>query len=756
MSLSANTSLREKKYYSTIYTFTTPLKESHGRVKVGSARRKARSAYEAAEIRIAEQSTAISSDDPPRLLEVFDVSDFCETGSAKKSISNLRNIEKDLLHKKMKAAGMWFSGDKGGTIIKDTSEWFYGKTTKEVNDTVKSLLNQMLTGIYRPENYKMRSEQQECHDKAVNHFMKGGKKFLINGKMRVGKTFITYQIVKSLSEKSYSKKPFRVLVVTYKPQVQDGWADDAETHVDFSGFKYYYAKNFDKNNPIILDSDEKVEILFASFQDLNEMKKDKWKFIKNYHFDLVTIDEQHYGSATKKATETLDAISYSRVLELSGTPLHALTSGKFLEHEIFSWTYSDEQRKRWAEKYDNWKTEVYRWLPEMNFMVFKISDEAKAQCRFYTKEEGFTVPKMFASNDGEFFIDESAVTRWTEDVWGLTGHKNKSPIRQYNSNHMVWRLSSVNSCYAMKNLLLRLGYVNHVPIVVSGLQGENLDAVKNHIKKYPKTITITCGSLMTGTTIPEWDMIFMLDSGKSPQDYFQTIFRVQSMNKAAGKEICYVVDYNPQRNLEMIYEYAFIQSTINNKSVQKNISEFLDFAPIMDHTGNKPVRKNIEDVLDAIAHSSTAIENFRSGLNIDISVANEDVKTILMKVSSERSSERKTVVNDNGINLGKNKNITTREKNQESMTKSEISELQRKAITTIKNITNYLWVEEGEIDNINDICKLGNNEVFEEEVGISLNNFEVLCDLGFVNVKRVNQCILAFQQICKGNGILST
>ena len=736
------------QYYSVIYTYTTSLRTPKGRVKVGSARRKASSAYEAARIRIAEQSTAISSDDPAIILEVFDVNDLCETGDKSESLSNLRTLEQTFLHKNMKNKGMWFAGDQE-VDVKDTSEWFFANTVQDVVTEVKSQLNQRRHGVARPNSYTMRNEQQECHDMAVNHFTtEGSYQFLINGKMRFGKTFVSYQIVKSLAK--FFDKKFKILVLTYKPAVEAGWSEDLKSHVDFDGWEYTYAKDFNKTSPIEIGNAD-VEVLFASFQDLNNMGKDKWKNIKNYHFDMVIIDEQHYGTQTENAQKTLETISFDRILEVSGTPLHALMSGKFLDNEIYSWTYADEQRKRQLEKDAGWTTEIYRWLPEMQFMVFQISDEAKSQCSFYEDVEGFTMSKWFASNDGKTLIDEAAVTLWLEEVYGTNGHKNKSPIRQYNSDHMVWKLPSVASCTAMENLLNKLDYVKHKPLVVSGDKGADLRGVKQHINRFDKTITLTCGSLMTGTTVPEWDMIFMLDGGSSAQEYFQTIFRVQSSNAKAGKEMCYVVDYNPQRNLQMIYDYAFVQSTVNNKSVQQNITEFLDFAPIMDHTGNKPVQKNVEEVLDAIAYTSDALEKFGSGFNVNFNNVTQDVKDILNPVKQDTNSKRSAEVNNNNIELGKNKSKSSEGSTQNTIdtTVKEQRELQQKAITVVKSIPNYLWLETKKVDNINDILYINDTEMFEREVGISIEGFEKLCSSQFVNKKRVNQCILAFQQNLK-------
>jgi len=736
------------KYYTVIYTYTTSLRTPKGRVKVGSARRKATSAYEAARIRIAEQSTAISSDDPAKILEVFDVNDLCETGDKSDSLSKLRTLEQTFLHKNMKNKGMWFAGDQE-VDVKDSSEWFFADTVYDVVTEVKSQLNQKRHGVARPNSYKMRDEQQECHNMAVDHFTtEGSYQFLINGKMRFGKTFVSYQIVKSLAK--FFDKKFKVLVLTYKPTVEAGWEEDLRKHVDFDGWEYTYAKGCDKNNPVTI-GDADVEVLFASFQDLNDMDKAKWKNIKNYHFDMVIIDEQHYGTQTENAQKTLETISFDRILEVSGTPLHALMSGKFMDDEIYHWSYADEQRKRKAEMDTGWVTDIYRWLPVMKFMVFEISEKAKEQSSFYEDVEGFTMSKMYASNDGETFIDEAAVTLWLEEAYGTNGHKNKSPIRQYNSDHVVWKLPSVASCTAMENLLNKLDYVKHKPLVVSGDKGADLSGVKQHITRFDKTVTLTCGSLMTGTTVPQWDMIFMLDSGSSAQEYFQTIFRVQSSNKDAGKEMCYVVDYNPQRNIQMIYDYAFVQSTVNNKSVQQNITEFLDFAPIMDHTGNKPVLKNVEEVLDAIAHTSNALEKFGSGFNINFNNVTQDVQDTLNPVKQDANSKRSAEVNNNDIELGKNKSNPDKGGSQNTIdtTAKEQRELQQKAITLVKSIPNYLWLEIKKVDNVDDILYINNTEMFEREVGISIEGFNTLCNSQFINKKRVNQCILGFQQNLK-------
>jgi hypothetical protein len=44
--------------------------------------------------------------------------------------------------------------------------------------------------------------------------------------------------------------------------------------------------------------------------------------------------------------EKIMPISTNHYLYLSGTPFRAISSGEFIEEQIFNWTYSDEQRAK--------------------------------------------------------------------------------------------------------------------------------------------------------------------------------------------------------------------------------------------------------------------------------------------------------------------------------------------------------------------------------------------------------------------------
>ncbi|EQD26959.1 type III restriction system endonuclease, partial [mine drainage metagenome] len=83
-------------------------------------------------------------------------------------------------------------------------------------------------------------------------------RFLWNAKMRFGKTFTAYHLAKKLCAR-------RVLVLTFKPAVEDAWQTDLESHVDFDGWQYLSRSS--GSDPTQIDHKKPV-VYFGSFQDL--------------------------------------------------------------------------------------------------------------------------------------------------------------------------------------------------------------------------------------------------------------------------------------------------------------------------------------------------------------------------------------------------------------------------------------------------------------------------------------------------------
>src|SRR6185369_13170916 len=187
--------------------------------------------------------------------------------------------------------------DKGleNVVIGSSREWIRCSPA-DIKTAITELKKGLrLTGTHH-ETFLMRREQAEAvkvtHAYYVSRWsedMKAVPRFLWNAKMRFGKTFTAYQLAKKMGAK-------RVLVVTFKPAVEDAWQADLESHKDFDGWSYG-----SRNSKI--DDPRKVPrktplVYFGSLQDLLGRDaagkiKPKNEWLHEITWDLVVFDEYH-------------------------------------------------------------------------------------------------------------------------------------------------------------------------------------------------------------------------------------------------------------------------------------------------------------------------------------------------------------------------------------------------------------------------------------------------------------------------------
>ncbi len=460
---------------------------------------------------------------------------------------------------------------------------------------VKTVLTELRTGKQftgtHDQTFPMRDEQAAAVDQTYEYFQSRWQqdanavpRFLWNAKMRFGKTFTSYQLAKKLGAK-------RVLVLTFKPAVEDAWQTDLESHVDFDGWQYL-SRHSDRD-PSQID-DKKPLVYFGSFQDLlgrdkfgNIKAKNGW--IHTINWDLVIFDEYHFGAWRETAKELFEGeddanreakLEYNADLEnvnedlgvlseneveflpittraylyLSGTPFKALATGEFIEEQIFNWTYTDEQRAK--EKFAAGNPDVrnpYGALPQMRLLTYQMPDELLAIASAGEFDE-FDLNAFFsATGTGEAatFKYKSDVQKWLDVIRGgyapqaveslKTGTRPPFPYSDVRLlpylQHSFWFLPNVAACHAMANLLAEKQNVfwRDYDVVVAagataGIGLEALPPVREAIGNGfdTKTITLSCGKLTTGVTVSQWSSILMLRNLKSPETYFQAAFRVQS------------------------------------------------------------------------------------------------------------------------------------------------------------------------------------------------------------------------------------
>ena len=127
-----------------------------------------------------------------------------------------------------------------------------------------------------------------------------------------------------------------------------------------------------------------------------------------------------------------------------------------------------------------------------------------------------------------------------------------------------------------------------------------------------QTITLTCGKLMTGVTVPSWNGIFMLSNTESPEKYFQAAFRVQNPNKLKKKDPyadtgtydeiikreCYIFDFHPNRALKLVVEISSKLNTNYGEKIEYKVKDFTKFMPILAFNGNNMQELNPTEILD--------------------------------------------------------------------------------------------------------------------------------------------------------------
>lgn len=367
---------------------------------------------------------------------------------------------------------------------------------------------QKLSGTHHL-TFPMRREQAEAVNVTHAYFhsrwsedMHAVPRFLWNAKMRFGKTFTSYQLARKLGAK-------RVLVVTFKPAVEDAWQTDLESHVDFEGWQYLSKSS--GGDPRQIDR-EKPVVYFGSFQDLlgrdaagNIKPKNEW--LHEVNWDIVVFDEYHFGAWRDTAKELFEGeeaavfkkeakLEYAAGLEevnedltvlsqketeflpittkaylyLSGTPFKALATGEFIEEQIFNWTYTDEQRAKaeFATKHPG-KWNPYGALPQMRLLTYQMPDELVAVASAGEFDE-FDLNEFFAATgtgDKTQFKHKTDVQKWLDIIRGQyapkaveslkTGTRPPFPYSDARLlpylQHSFWFMPNVAACHAMANLL---------------------------------------------------------------------------------------------------------------------------------------------------------------------------------------------------------------------------------------------------------------------------------------------------------------
>lgn len=513
---------------------------------------------------------------------------------------------------------------------KKQNEWFITdletakKAIKCVKEEKTALDNKDIT--YERNPIIFRPEQKDAIKKTISQY-KVSDRMLWNAKMRFGKTLSALQVVKEM-------KFEKTIIITHRPVVSNGWFEDFEK-IFYDEKEYEFGSKTQGKSIDELIRNKSKFVYFASIQDLRGSDIVGGNFDKNdeifeIDWDFIVVDEAHEGTQTKLGKSVLEELIKSKtnihpkILELSGTPFNILTD--FNEDSIYTWDYIMEQeaKKDWELNHFG-DSNPYEELPTMNIFTYHlekyltgfmdIEDKAFNFKEFFRTWTG-DIKKDLKEKPDESQIGDFVYEKDINSFLNLITKKDDRTSYPFSTEeyrnyfkHTLWVMPGVKEAKAMSKLLKKHSIFSQFEIVnVAGDGDEEVDsrdalkAVKEAMTDNPEetyTITLSCGRLTTGVSVPEWTAVLMLSGSYSTaaSQYLQTIFRVQTPANINGKikENCYVFDFAPDRTLKMIAESVQLSArSSNNPTSELQLQKFLNFCPVIaiDNTGMKEYKVN--------------------------------------------------------------------------------------------------------------------------------------------------------------------
>ena len=511
--------------------------------------------------------------------------------------------------------------------VNGANEWFITslETVKNAIAAIKRGDTAMTANMVNPnvpDPIIFRPEQREAIDRTKKTFSKS-KAMLWNAKMHFGKTVSALQLIKEMGFT-------RTIILTHRPVVNDGWYEDFGK-IFYDAPQYVYGSKNGKGEKDIkvlekhANEGKKKYIWFASMQDMRGSETVGGKFDKNdevfsIEWDLLIIDEAHEGTQTElgiAVIEELQKNSKTKVLNLTGTAFNLMDH--FDERNTYTWDYIMEQtaKRDWDLTHQG-DPNPYACLPKMNIWTYNLGT---VMLNFSEEDEvAFNFREFLRTSTGidgrEHFVYEADVVNFL-NLMSHTSDTSLYPFstQQYRDifNHTLWMVPGVKAAAAMADLLRKhdvFSYFNVVNVAGDGDEekesSDALEAVQSAIAENKYTITLSCGRLTTGVSVPDWTAVMLLagSASTSASSYMQTIFRVQTPATIDGKmkTECYVFDFAPDRTLRIITETMKASAKPGETSEQDRtrMGEFLNFCPVIGIEGSTMAAYSTDTLLQQL------------------------------------------------------------------------------------------------------------------------------------------------------------
>lgn len=620
--------------------------------------------------------------------------------------------------------------------------------------------------------WEPRPNQQEAIDNFIKARANNRKNLLMYAVMRFGKSFTAMMCAKEMKAKLVVIVSAKADVkIEWKKTVEQ--PKNFEGYSFVSADELTRNNNEIKDR---LNNGERVAVFLTLQDLQGNLIKDRHKDIFKNKIDLLIVDETHFGARadsygkvlqnTKyvhdirdkfeseidrldELDENIKAFDVDTTLHLSGTPYRILMGSEFEKEDIISFCqFSDivSEQEQWDEENilddetKEWKNPYYGF-PQMIRFAFNPSKKAKEKLAQY-KTSGYTYafsallkPKSISkSPDGlhKKFENEEEVLELFEAIDGSKNDENVLGFLNYDKikdgkmcRHIVCVLPYCASCDALEELINNnkdkfKNLKDYKIINISGTDISNeynkISKIKNAIKKCEeediKTLTLTVNRMLTGSTVEQWDTMIYLKDTSSPQEYDQSIFRLQNQYikeyvDESGNVIKYnmkpqtlLVDFDPYRMFTLQERKSKIYNVnveeAGNSLLEERLKNELRISPIITMNKNKIVEiepRNIMDVVSEYSREKGVMDEVNE-IPVDLRLLDyEEIKSIIEKQAELGSNTGLAIDNtddENGDDIDIPDVINNDENNDDNVSDyGDSSEESEESINYEKKIRTY-------------------------------------------------------------------
>ena len=494
-----------------------------------------------------------ATDDKKIYFRDYEVHKYLKESLGKKSISDTEpNLLKFYSNEFFKNVSVEELEDAIDEIIKDGN--LEGITRRFKYHYIKDS-NLAIPHLNNSEDWKLRPNQEAV----VNNFMnkKDKKELLMYAVMRFGKSFTAMQC-------ALKDNRDKVIIVSAKADVLGEWKKTIEGPKCFKDYAFICdddLKSGKSLDQIIKDNNKTKMAVFLTLQNLSgkssdgvNIKKRLEEIYNNVTFDLLIIDETHYGAWANvykkpisddedngtikelkneiiKTDEVLNArIHAKQKLHLSGTPYNLLYEEKFDEKNIIATIqFKDilDAKEKWNEEHFidiengklNEETKLpyqesdnpYFGFPQMLRFAFNLPDKWIKKILSYKNDIKWSLTDLFLTkkeNNNDVFVFENEVLNFLKTIDGSNeedGILSFLDVPKIKNNdvckHIVMVLPYRSSCDAMEKLLSDnrnkfINLCNYKGLInIAGRNSPNkyndIENIKNDITNFEKNGTKT-------------------------------------------------------------------------------------------------------------------------------------------------------------------------------------------------------------------------------------------------------------------------